>query len=163
AMSRTRIPRAMRAARRTKGMKYLVTCAKARSYSAAACRSKTSSSILEPRNSFADGRFALLRAHRERPRRSRAAEQRDELATAAHSIISSARASRDNFKLVLRFFHCTTWGVRDDTSSPTLAVRLASIHPFATCRIERVLIPFVRPIAERIAKPWSFRLEGRQA
>src|SRR5215470_18831296 len=45
-MSRTRIPRAMRAARRTKGMKYLVTCAKARSYSAAACRSKTSSSIL---------------------------------------------------------------------------------------------------------------------
>src|SRR5215472_16076733 len=66
-MSRTRIPRAMRAARRTKGMKYLVTCAKARSYSAAACRSKTSSSILEPRNSFADGRFALLHPSRERP------------------------------------------------------------------------------------------------
>src|SRR5262249_15517400 len=46
AMSRTRIPRATRAARRTNGMKYLVTCAKARSYSAAASRLKTSSSIL---------------------------------------------------------------------------------------------------------------------
>src|SRR6516164_5905913 len=65
--------------------------------------------------------------------------------------------------LVLRFFRCTTWGIRDDASSPTLAVRLASIHPFATSRIERVLIPFVRPVAERITKPWSFRLEGWQA
>ena len=35
-----------RAERNTKGMKYLVTCAKARSYSAAACRSKRSFSIL---------------------------------------------------------------------------------------------------------------------
>ena len=35
----------------------------------------------------------LLRARRERPRRRRAAEQRDELA-ASHSITSSARASR---------------------------------------------------------------------
>ena len=34
----------------------------------------------------------LLRARRERPRRRRAAEQRDELA-AVHSITSSARAS----------------------------------------------------------------------
>jgi hypothetical protein len=34
----------------------------------------------------------LLRARRERPR-GRAAEQRDELATAAHSITSSASAS----------------------------------------------------------------------
>src|SRR5262249_18431977 len=58
AMSRTRIPRATRAARRTKGMKYLVTCAKARSYSAAASRSKTSSFILYLCNSFADGKFA---------------------------------------------------------------------------------------------------------
>src|SRR5207247_744760 len=36
----------------------------------------------------------LLRAHRERPRRGCAAEKSDELATAAHSITSSARASR---------------------------------------------------------------------
>src|SRR5262249_8874775 len=36
----------------------------------------------------------LLRAHRERPRDRRAAEQRDELAP-VHSIISSARASND--------------------------------------------------------------------
>jgi hypothetical protein len=36
----------------------------------------------------------LLRAPRERPRSRRAAEQRDELATAAHSITSSASASR---------------------------------------------------------------------
>src|SRR5262245_54791351 len=35
----------------------------------------------------------LLRAHRKRPRRRRAAEQRDELAAADHSITSSARAS----------------------------------------------------------------------
>ena len=35
----------------------------------------------------------LLRARRERPRRRAAAEQRDELATAAHSITSSASAS----------------------------------------------------------------------
>src|SRR5262249_50839609 len=41
-----------------KGMKYLATCAKARSYSAAARRSKTSSSMLDPRNRFADERFA---------------------------------------------------------------------------------------------------------
>ena len=38
--------------------------------------------------------FALLRARRQRPRRRRAAEQRDELA-ALHSITSSARASSD--------------------------------------------------------------------
>src|SRR6516225_3523493 len=37
---------------------------------------------------------ALLRARRERPRRRRAAEERDELA-AFHSITSSARASND--------------------------------------------------------------------
>src|SRR5262249_33564457 len=37
--------------------------------------------------------LALLRPRRERPRRGRAAEQRDELA-ALHSITSSARASR---------------------------------------------------------------------
>src|SRR5262245_44790523 len=36
--------------------------------------------------------LALLRAHRERPRGSRAAEQRYELAAAAHSITSSARS-----------------------------------------------------------------------
>src|SRR5262249_44820203 len=36
--------------------------------------------------------LALLRAHRERPRRRRAAEQRDEIAS-SHSITSSARAS----------------------------------------------------------------------
>ena len=43
-----------------------------------------------------DGRqlCRLLRARRERPRRRRAAEQRDELA-AVHSITSSARASSD--------------------------------------------------------------------
>src|SRR5262249_46041153 len=35
----------------------------------------------------------VLRARRERPRSSRAAKQRDELATAAHSITSSASAS----------------------------------------------------------------------
>src|SRR6516165_9311770 len=40
---------------------------------------------------FADRR--LLRARRERPRHCRAAEKRDELAAAAHSITSSARAS----------------------------------------------------------------------
>src|SRR5262245_35277326 len=34
-----------------------------------------------------------LRPHRDRPRRRRAAEQRDELATTDHSITSSARAS----------------------------------------------------------------------
>ena len=39
--------------------------------------------------------FALLRAHRERPRRHRAAEYRDELASFHHSITSSARASSD--------------------------------------------------------------------
>src|SRR6516225_1982276 len=107
----------------------------------------------------------LPRACCERPRR-RAAKQRDELAPfhpRAHSMTSSARPSRDSFKLILHFFRCATWGVRHDTSSPTLAVRLASIHPFAVSRIERILIPFVRPIAERIAKPWSLRLEGRQA
>ena len=38
--------------------------------------------------------LALLRARRERPRRRRAAEQRDELAP-LHSITSSARASSD--------------------------------------------------------------------
>ena len=38
--------------------------------------------------------LGLLRARRERPRRRRAAEQRDELA-AAHSITSSARASSE--------------------------------------------------------------------
>src|SRR5215470_19896657 len=37
--------------------------------------------------------FALLRARRERPYSRRAAEQRDELAPAAHSITSSAMAS----------------------------------------------------------------------
>src|SRR5947209_556950 len=37
--------------------------------------------------------LALLRTRRERPRRGRAAEKRDELATTAHSITSSARAS----------------------------------------------------------------------
>src|SRR5262249_24862603 len=37
--------------------------------------------------------LALLRARRERPRRRRATEQRDELATRNHSITSSARAS----------------------------------------------------------------------
>src|SRR5262245_41521151 len=37
--------------------------------------------------------LALLCARRHRPRRSRAAEQRDELAASAHSITSSARAS----------------------------------------------------------------------
>src|SRR5215831_6912474 len=37
----------------------------------------------------------LLRARRERPRRSRAAEQRDEVAPRYHSITSSARASSD--------------------------------------------------------------------
>src|SRR5262249_58477376 len=36
----------------------------------------------------------LLSARRERPRRCRTAEQRDELAAAAHSITSSARPSR---------------------------------------------------------------------
>src|SRR5215475_982939 len=36
----------------------------------------------------------LLRTRRERPRGRRAAEQRDELAAAAHSITSSASASR---------------------------------------------------------------------
>src|SRR5262249_40633923 len=40
----------------------------------------------------ANHRHRLLRARRERPRRRRAAEQRDELA-ALHSITSSARAS----------------------------------------------------------------------
>src|SRR5262249_3366848 len=40
----------------------------------------------------------LLRARRERPRR-RAAEQRDELAAAGHSITSSAIASRPGGKL----------------------------------------------------------------
>jgi hypothetical protein len=35
-----------------------------------------------------------LRPHSDRPRRRRAAEQRDELATSDHSITSSARASR---------------------------------------------------------------------
>src|SRR5262249_12657603 len=38
--------------------------------------------------------LALLRAHRERPRGSRAAEQRDELAARTHSITSSAPPSR---------------------------------------------------------------------
>src|SRR5262249_6516782 len=37
--------------------------------------------------------LALLRARRERPRRRRAAEQRDELASLHYSITSSARAS----------------------------------------------------------------------
>src|SRR5215467_15883136 len=115
----------------------------------------------EARTKKPDGWYCrLLRARRPRPR-DRHATERDELAT-FHSITSSARASRDSFKLVLHFFRCTTWGVRDDTSSPTLAVRLAPIHPFAASRIERVFIPFVRPVAERITKPWSFRLEGRQ-
>src|SRR5215831_13441068 len=41
---------------------------------------------------ISDHRHRLLRAHRERPRRRRAAEQRDELAP-FHSITSSARAS----------------------------------------------------------------------
>jgi hypothetical protein len=36
----------------------------------------------------------LLRARRDRPRRRGTAEQRDELAAGAHSITSSARASR---------------------------------------------------------------------
>src|SRR6516162_3423145 len=36
--------------------------------------------------------LGLLRARRERPRRNRAAKQRNELAAAAHSITSSARA-----------------------------------------------------------------------
>src|SRR5262249_26710731 len=50
----------------------------------------------------------LLRARRERPRCHRATEQRDELATAAHSITSSARAdtpggtSRPSVLAVLR-------------------------------------------------------------
>src|SRR5881227_1968962 len=39
---------------------------------------------------------ALLRPRRKRPRRHRTAEKRDELATAAHSITSSARASSDD-------------------------------------------------------------------
>ena len=39
--------------------------------------------------------LGLLRARRERPRRRRAAEQRDELAAPFHSITSSARASSD--------------------------------------------------------------------
>jgi len=44
-------------------------------------------------------RRSLLRARRQRPRRSRAAKQRDELATAAHSITSSAMASSPGAKL----------------------------------------------------------------
>src|SRR5262245_34925046 len=44
------------------------------------------------RREIAKTHHALLRPRRERPRR-RAAEQRDEVATAAHSITSSARAS----------------------------------------------------------------------
>src|SRR5262249_42157111 len=46
AMSRTHIPGATSAARNRNGMKYLVTCAKARSYSAAASFSKRSSSVI---------------------------------------------------------------------------------------------------------------------
>src|SRR6202042_192580 len=46
AMSRTRIPGLTSAARNRKGMKYLVTCAKARSYSAAASPLKNSSSVI---------------------------------------------------------------------------------------------------------------------
>jgi hypothetical protein len=38
--------------------------------------------------------LALLSARHERPRGGRATEQNDELATAAHSITSSARASK---------------------------------------------------------------------
>jgi len=38
--------------------------------------------------------LALLSVHHERPRGGRAPEQNDELATAAHSITSSARASK---------------------------------------------------------------------
>src|SRR5439155_24161225 len=44
--------------------------------------------------------LALLRARRERPRRSRAAEKRDEIATFHHSITSSASAS--NWSGILR-------------------------------------------------------------
>src|SRR5262245_2526650 len=80
-----------------------------------------------------------------------------------HSITSLARASKAGCQLVLRFFRCASWGVRDDTASAALAVRFAPIHPFATGRVEGIPIPFVRPVAERIAKPWSFRLERRQA
>src|SRR5215471_7467117 len=70
-------------------------------------------------------------------------------------------ASKAGCQLVLRFFHCASWGVRDDTASAALAVRFPPIHPFATGRVEGIPIPFVRPVAERIAKPWSFRLERR--
>src|SRR4051812_38630034 len=44
-------------------------------------------------NADASHPLTLLRARRERPRRSRAAEQPDELAATDHSITSSARAS----------------------------------------------------------------------
>src|SRR5262245_3945018 len=40
--------------------------------------------------------ITLLRPRRHRPRRRRAAEQRDELAASDHSITSSARASRSS-------------------------------------------------------------------
>ena len=43
--------------------------------------------------------LGLLRARRNRPRRGRAAEQRDELAPSHHSITSSAMASRDGGKV----------------------------------------------------------------
>ena len=50
--------------------------------------------VLAPRNPMVGSFARLLRARRERPRRRRAAEQRDELAP-LHSITSSARASSD--------------------------------------------------------------------
>src|SRR5262249_6099911 len=61
---------------------------------AAALRAKTSSPLLEPRNSFADGRFALLRARRERPCGCSAADKGDEVAASQgwHGL-SSPRAA----------------------------------------------------------------------
>src|SRR5262249_17983372 len=76
-----------------------------------------------------------LRVRRERPRRCRAAEQRDELASLhlpAHSITSSARASREGgtstpsalavWRLMIRSNAVGSW-----------TARLAGLAPFRIC------------------------------
>src|SRR5262249_28420715 len=81
---------------------------------------------------------ALLRARRERPRSSRAAEQRDELAPPNHSITSSARArsvggtSRPSALAVLRLIVSSNFtGACTGRSAGFSPLRIRSTYPAA--------------------------------
>src|SRR5262247_3178466 len=53
--------------------------------------------------------------------------------------------------------------VRRDAAAPPLPVALAPLHPVAARRLRRIAVPFVGPVAERIAVPRRLRPQRRQA